>query len=143
MQNADADGMSRLPRADSIISETDQNIKQNTDDTRKDSDDKLDSDLSRTRIDSSAVEPDATSTGFPEVLKAISFSISAEVSDQSLVDCLTSSTIVNDEELIPEEVLNATSLTTQDWIKAQNEDKRHRRSKAITSKQSASWTELA
>ena len=113
MQNADADGMSRLPRADSIISETDQNIKQNTDDTRKDSDDKLDSDLLRTRIDSSAVEPDAISTRFPEVLNAVSFSISAEVSNQRLVGCLTSSTIVNDEELIPEEVLNATSLTTR------------------------------
>ena len=48
------------------------------------------------------MDSDNIRTDFPEVLKAISFFINAEVSDLPLVDYLTSSNNLEDEEIVQE-----------------------------------------
>lgn len=119
MRNAVADGMSRLPRADSINNEPAEDNIGNSDNIKIET-----SDPNSTRIGIANLigDPDNKRVDPLEVLKAFSFSVNTDVSDQPLVHCLTSSTIVINEGLIPEEVLNATSLTTQDRVKAKSED---------------------
>ena len=55
-------------------------------------------------------------------LKAISYSINADVSDLPLAHCLTSSDNLEEEKLFQEELLAATSLALQDLVKSQQED---------------------
>ena len=62
---------------------------------------------------------------FPEILKAIVDSVSIAVEDRSLAECLVtskSSFSVPDDEEIPESLLQSTALSSNDWIKAQQND---------------------
>ncbi len=60
---------------------------------------------------------------FPEVLKAITAAISAEIEELPLADSLPLSDIpCTDDPIVPEKLLEATSLTNRDWQKAQKSD---------------------
>ena len=62
---------------------------------------------------------------FPEILKAISQSVSAKIEDHPYVDSIAMS-ISEDcpvDENIPEEILQSTALSKQDWSKAQRENR--------------------
>ena len=153
LKNADADGMSRLLRHDNMETNTKDhksdegntmtdriNIKMDndekksaTDDTKKDQEENW-IDTSKTSTSNSYTEmnqQENKKTEFPEVLKALSYSINAEVSDLPLVDCLTSSTELEEEQLVHDEVLSAASLKNQDWIKAQEQDKQIKKLKSL------------
>ena len=74
------------------------------------------------------VESTVSSDGvqFPEILKAISQSVSASVEDHPYMDSFamsTSESIPDGEEDIPQDFLRSTALSRQDWIKAQREDR--------------------
>ena len=53
-----------------------------------------------------------------------------EVSDLPIVDCLTSSTDLEEEQLAQDKVFSAASLKNQDWIKAQEQDKQIKKVKS-------------
>lgn len=70
---------------------------------------------------------DTITTIFPDVLKAICHTVIAERDEQPFVDSLVSPDTVpaiheKEEDNIPEELLSATALTSQDWQKAQAAD---------------------
>ena len=74
------------------------------------------------------VESTVSSDGvqFPEILKAISQSVSASVEDHPYMDSIamsTSESIPDGEEDIPQDFLRSTALSRQDWMKAQREDR--------------------
>ena len=152
LKNTDADGMSRLPRHDNMetnavhhktvdghtMKET-INIKMDKDEKKSATGD-MKKDQEETWIDTSKIstsnsntetnQQESIKTEFPDVLKAISYSINAEVSDLPLVDCLTSSTELEEEQLVQDEVLSASSLKNQDWIKAQEQGEQIKRVKS-------------
>ena len=119
------------PRTDTDNNRTDRDrTRTDTNDMRTDKDEtkratvntRADTGNIETEYNTKNMDSDNIRTDFPEVLKAISFAINAEVSDLPVVGCLTSSNNLEEEELVQEELLAATSLTTQDWVKAQQED---------------------
>ena len=147
MKNADADGMSRLHRrcdqnTDAVHNTlcktgcfpgtfSKESVKFGKDDNNMDKEEtKADSQKTSTnkdtmknnRFNSVITDSENIKTEFPGVLKAISHSINAEVSELPLIDCLTSSNELEEEQLVVDEVLTATALQTQDWIKAQGQD---------------------
>ncbi len=66
---------------------------------------------------------DNTTTMFPEVLGAISFAASTTIQDVPLVESLSASAEpAATDEAVPDEILSTTSLTKQDWKKAQRDD---------------------
>ena len=153
LKNADADGMSRLPRHDNMETNAEHhktvdghtmketiNIKMDKDEKKSATDD-MKKDQEETGIDTSKIstsnsntetnQQESIKTEFPDVLKAISYSINAEVSDLPLVDCLTFSTELEEEQLVQDEVLSAASLKNQDWIKAQEQDEQIRKVKSL------------
>ena len=74
------------------------------------------------------VESTLSSDGvqFPEILKAISQSVSACVEDHPYIDSIlmpTSEDSRFDDEDIPQDFLRSAALSRQDWVKAQREDR--------------------
>ena len=69
-------------------------------------------------------ESGVTTTLFPDVLKAISYSLTAEqIPFADAVNIPDDDEELEEEEKVPEDVLTGTALSTQDWNKAQAEDK--------------------
>ena len=153
LKMADADEMSKLPRHDNMETSTkDQNsYKRNTMtdttdinmdiDKNKSATDDIQEDQEETWINANKTSTSSTNTEtnqhenikteFPNVLKAISYSINAEVSDLPLMDCLTSLTGLEEEQLVQDEVLTAASLKNQDGIKAQEQDEQIKKVKGL------------
>ena len=60
---------------------------------------------------------------FPEVLRAISQSVTVSVEQCPFIECLALTDVVSDRsEVVPEQLLDTHALSTKDWRKAQRDD---------------------